>query len=178
MENKEKIFETFLYDTLVLSGGANKALITLGAIQCAFDNFTLNKINTYVATSSGAIISYMLCIGYTPIELLVYICTHEIFEALLHFNLVDLANGKGACSFNSLQETLEKLTIEKIGFLPTLNDLQEKYNKKLICVTYNYTEKNTEYISWENYPHLPCVIALRMTSNLPFVFEIFRYVNN
>ena len=152
-----------LYDTLVISGGSNKGLLTLGAIQCALDNFIISKVENYIGTSSGSIISYMLCIGYTPVELLVYLCTNQIFESLQEYNFINLAQGKGACSFNSLQEKLEKLTIEKIGFLPTLNDIKQKYNKTLICVTYNYTEKVSEYLSWENYPHLPCLTALRMS---------------
>jgi predicted acylesterase/phospholipase RssA len=181
METEEKVIleqKQIFYDTLVISGGSNKGLLTLGAIQCALDNFIISKVKNYVGTSSGAIISYMLCIGYTPVELLVYLCTNQIFEALQDYNLVNLAQGKGACSFNSLQEKLEKLSIEKIGYLPTLNDLKQKYNKTLVCVTYNYTEKVSEYLSWENYPHLPCITALRMSCNLPIVFEKFRYGNN
>ena len=173
-ENKETLF----YDTLVLSGGSNKVILTLGALQCAVDNYMLSKIKTYIGTSSGAIISFMLCIGYTPVELLVYLCTNQIFEALQNYNLVDLAQGKGACSFYKLQEQMEKLTIEKIGYLPTLNDIKEKYDKTLVCVTYNYTEKTTEYLSWENYPFLPCITAVRMSANLPIIFEKFRYGDN
>jgi predicted acylesterase/phospholipase RssA len=177
MENEKKLddVESTYYDTLVLSGGSNKTILTLGALQCAVDNYILEHINIYVGTSSGAIISYMLCIGYTPIELLVYLCTNQIFEALQNYSLVNLANGKGACSFNPLQEHLEKITIEKIGYLPTLNDIKERYNKTLICVTYNYTETMTEYLSWENYPHLPCITALKMSANLPLVFDKYRY---
>jgi len=178
MENENKDnheLDNTYYDTLVLSGGSNKTILTLGALQCAVDNYILEHIKIYVGTSSGAIISYMLCIGYTPIELLVYLCTNQIFEALQNYSLVNLANGKGACSFNPLQEHLEKITIEKIGYLPTLNDIKEKYDKTLVCVTYNYTEQITEYLSWENYPHLPCITALKMSANLPLVFDKFRY---
>ena len=67
------------------------------------------------------------------------------------------------------------MTIQKIGFLPTLNDIKEKYNKTLVFATHNLTQNMTEYLSWENYPHLPCLTGIRMSANLPFIFEMFRY---
>ena len=86
-----------------------------------------------------------------------------------------MINGDGASSFASIHAELEKLTINKIGFLPTMQDLKDKFNAHLICVTYNITDDITEYLSYENYPHLPCLIAIKMSSNLPFIFENFKY---
>jgi predicted acylesterase/phospholipase RssA len=88
-----------------------------------------------------------------------------------------MIQGRGATSFANIQEELEKMSIYKLGYLPTLNDLKEKMNKNLVCVTHNLSENRTEYLSWETYPHLPCVTALRMSSNLPFIFENYRYGN-
>lgn len=170
--------ESIDYDTLVLSGGSSKGIVTLGAIQYCYDTFILNKIKTYIGTSSGAIICYLLLIGYTPIEIMVYICTHQLLEKLQHFNVVAMIQGGGASSFNSIQEQLEKMTIEKLGYLPTLQDLKQKYGKTLICVTYNLTEEKAEYLSPETTGELPCITALRMSSNLPFVFDQFKYGNS
>jgi predicted acylesterase/phospholipase RssA len=166
------------YDTLVLSGASSKCILTLGGLQYMYDNFLLNQVNTYIGTSSGSIINFFLIIGYTPIEIMMYICTHQLMEKLQHFNVVAMLNGGGASSFSNIQEQLEKMTILKIGFLPTLQDLKNKFGKTFICVTYNITESKTEYISSETYPDLPCITALRMSSNLPFIFENFKYGNN
>ena len=89
-----------------------------------------------------------------------------------------MINGAGATSFNNIYEHLEKITIEKIGYIPTFLDLKEKYSKNLICVTYNITDDKTEYLSYETYPNLPCLIALRMSSNLPLIFENYKYGNS
>jgi predicted patatin/cPLA2 family phospholipase len=67
------------------------------------------------------------------------------------------------------------MTINKLGYLPTFKDIKEKFQKELICVTYNYTDGKTEYISYENNPNLPCLIALKMSSNLPLIFEKYKY---
>jgi predicted acylesterase/phospholipase RssA len=165
------------YDTLVLSGTSTKGFIILGALQYAFDNFLLNNLKTYIGTSSGSIISYLLAIGYTPIEIMVYMCTNQMLEKMQNFNIVAMIQGRGACSYSHIQEQLEKLTINKIGYFPTLLDLKEKYGKTLICVTHNLTEKRTEYLSWEIHPNLPCLTAIRMSSNLPLIFEKYQYGN-
>ena len=166
------------YDTLVLSGGSSKGIIILGALQYAYDNFLLNKVTNYIGTSIGAIICYLLAIGYTPIEIVIYICTNQLFEKIQHFNIVAMINGVGAISFNNIYEHLEKMTIEKLGYIPTFLDLKEKYLKNFICVTYNITEDKTEYLSYENYPNLPCLIGLRMSANLPLIFENYKYGNS
>lgn len=187
MDEKDKIeFSTpemikrssIYYDTLVLSGESSRSFVTLGAIQYAFDNYLLKDLVNYVGTSSGSIICYLLAIGYTPVEIIVYICTNQLMEKMQHFNIVAMIQGRGATSFSSIQEQLEKMSIAKIGYLPTLNDLKEKMNKILVCVTHNLTENRTEYLSWETYPHLPCITALRMSSNLPLIFENYRYGNS
>ena len=165
------------YDTLVLSGASSKAFATLGAIQYAFDNYLFKNLTTYVGTSSGSMICYLLAIGYTPIEIMVYICSNQIMEKMNDFNIVAMIQGRGAISFSNIQEELEKMSISKIGYLPTLNDIKEKMKKNLVCVTHNLTENRTEYLSWETHPHLPCVTAIHMSANLPLVFEKYRYGN-
>ena len=93
----EKTSMSFIsYDTLVLSGGSTKGIIILGSLQYLYDNFYLSKIKNYIGTSSGAIICFLLAIGYTPIEIIVYICTHQLLEKIQHFNVVAMINGGGA----------------------------------------------------------------------------------
>ncbi len=100
---------------------------------------------------------WLLAIGYTPIEITVYICSNQIMEKMNDFNIVSMIQGRWAISFFNIQEQLEKMSISKIGYLPTLNDIKEKMKKNLVCVTHNLTENRTEYLSWETQPHLPCV---------------------
>lgn len=176
VESSNKIKLNF--DTLVLSGGSTKGIIILGSLQYLADNFYLSEVKNFIGTSSGAIICFLLSIGYSPIEIMVYICTHQLLEKIQHFNVVAMINGGGASSFSNIYEQLEKMTIEKIGYIPTFGDLKNKFNVNFICTTYNLTENKTEYLSFENNPDLPCLIALRMSSNLPLIFENFKYRNN
>lgn len=164
------------YDTLVLSGGAVRGFITLGGLQYVHENLYLKHIKTFIGTSVGSMINYLLCIGYTPLELLVYISTHsEIFETLRSLDVVNMYNGHGATSFIVIQDILEKLTISKIGRFITLQDLYDQFDKKLICTAYNDTDSKTEYMSYENNPNLPCLTAIRMSCSIPEIFENFNY---
>jgi len=163
------------YDTLVLSGGAAKGIILLGSLQYIVDNSLLENIQNYVGTSVGAVIGYLLAIGYKPTEIMVYICTNRIIEKMRGFDWVSMMNNQGALSFKLIQESLENMTLEKIGKFITLKELYEEFGKKLFCCTYNMSTKSTEYINHENSPDLPCLTALRMSANVPLLFEKFKY---
>jgi NTE family protein len=166
------------YDTLVLPGGGIKGLMILGALQYCYDNFILTDVINYVGTSSGAMTSYLLAIGYTPVDIVTYICCYQIMEKIQHFDLFAMINNLGATAFTPVSELLEKMTIDKIGYLPTLMDIKQQFNKNLVLVTYNLTTNSEEYLNYETHPSLPCLVALRMTANLPLVFENYKYNNN
>lgn len=173
MDDKDNTSE---FDTIVLSGGSVNGISILGALQYLKDNNMINNIKTYIGTSVGSIIVYLLVIGYSPIEIIVYLCTHNyLFEKLKCFDIVTASRGEGATSFIHISEQLEKMTIEKTGRLLTMKDIETIYNKKFICVTYNMTKCCVEYISDENYPDIPCLTALRMSCNLPLIFESYKY---
>jgi predicted acylesterase/phospholipase RssA len=166
------------FDTLVLSGGSIHSINSLGALQYAEDNYLLNKVTTYIGTSAGAMCSYLLAIGYNPIEIMVYLCTKQVLERMKHFNIVAMINGSGATSYSHVNEQLEKMTIEKIGRLITLGELRSMFGKTLICITHNISDDKMEMLGPETYPNMPCLIALRMSSNLPFIFDHFKYMGN
>ena len=166
------------YDTLVLSGGGVKGIHILGAIQALMDMSMLTEVKNYLGTSIGAIIGYCLAIGYTPLEIIISLHANRWLEKVQSFNLVAMINGEGATSFISLYEALEKMTLLKIGKLLTLGKLKEEYGKTLVCATYNITTCKVEYLSPDTHPDLPCLIALRMSANVPLVFERFRYMGS
>jgi NTE family protein len=164
------------HDTLVLSGGAVNGIIILGALQSYYDKSLLSNIKTYVGTSVGAIINYLLIIGYTPVEIIVYLCMHnQVFEKLKYLDINSGCRGDGATTFLHISEYLERMTTDKIGKLITMKDIKTLYGVKFICTTYNVTKSKIEYISTETHPDIPCLSVLRMSSNLPLVFEPYKY---
>ena len=166
------------FDTLVLSGGSVNGINIIGALQYIYDTNLHTNISIYVGTSVGAVISYLLAIGYNPMEIITQICVRQLLEKMKYLNFVEVSNGNGATTFNHINQELEKLTIEKLGRLITLGELFTKYKKRIVCVTYNWTLQKTEYIDHTNYPDMPCLIALRLSANLPFIFDRFKYLGS
>ncbi len=175
--NKEQKTFPSIINTVVLSGGSVKGLGTLGALQCCFDNNLLDNVDTYIGTSSGLMIAYLLAIGYAPSELIAFICTNNVFGELQYIDVVSLANGEGGIDFSKISQILERLTVDRLGFFVTLGKLREIKGKTLIGVTYNYTESHVEYLTPDTHPDLPCITAIRMSAGLPFIFEPFKYMS-
>lgn len=172
----EKKPEPINYTTLVVSGGSTKGNIALGCLQYAYDHHYLTKVKTYVGTSIGSAITYLLAIGYTPREIIVYLCMNHVGEEFKHYNLVKVINGEGSFSFDIIGKHIEKMTLEKWGRYFTLKEVYETFGKKLIFPTYNLTKGYKEYLSIDTYPDLPVAIAIKMSSLLPLIFEKFRYM--
>lgn len=167
------------YSTLILSGGSIKSFLTIGAIQSLTDMHLLQNITKYIGTSAGSIISYLLLVGYTAIEMMIYVSTHSMLQKISNnIDILNGLNGNGVISFTHIQEILEKMTIEKLGYYPTLLDLYKLTKKKLICITFNLTKDKIEFLSHETYPDLPCITALRMSCNLPIIFGHFKYYDS
>lgn len=178
-ETKEQneIASQYNFNTIILSGGGSKGFAMLGALQYMYDRGYMDHVLNFAGTSIGGIIAYLLIIGMTPIEIVVYLCKHKITDRLKHFNLVAMLQRQGAINFSIISDALEKLTIEKVGYLLTMKDIPKRFNKKLVVTTYNLTENKVEYLSDENYPDLPCLTALKMTASIPFIFEEVKYFN-
>jgi len=162
-------------NTLILSGGSVRGFALLGAIQYMQDKTWLNNIRKIIGTSIGAILGYLICIGYAPVELMVILCQNNFLDKLSHLDLLSGINGSGAASFSIIQDVLEKLTIQKIGRFITMEELLRQYGYTLVCCTYNQTAEKAEYIGPDNYPDMPCLVALRMSASLPLLFEPFMY---
>ena len=136
--------EDKIFDTIVISGGALKGFALLGALQCLVDQNKLVHVKKFIGTSIGAMISYLMCIGYTPIEIMVHLCKNDWMKKMANFDILKAVNGGGALSFSIINELLEKMTIEKIGKFVTLGEIHKTYGKQLICCAFIMTkqEKN------------------------------------
>lgn len=56
--------------TLVLSGGGMKAFYMLGALSRLDEDYMLYRIRRFAGTSVGALISLLLCLDYSPLEIM------------------------------------------------------------------------------------------------------------
>lgn len=155
------------FSKLVLSGGGVNGIYILGALY----NFDISEIEIYTGTSIGAVICYLLLIGYNVSDIIIGLCVNDI--SFKNADIIGMINGRGIFQIDDIMKHVELMTMEKIGHIPTMSDLTSNYSKKLICTTYNLTEKKTEYISADTHPHLDILSVLKMSCSIPIVFDKF-----
>lgn len=167
------------YDTLVLSGNSTNAVFTLGALQRLYEEKILIKSNvvTYLGTSSGSIVSLLLALDFEPLDILAALCANKSYSKFSRLNLANIGIG-GVLTFDPIETELENLIMSRIGYIPTMIDMKEKFNKSLFFVTFNMTTGSKEYVSHESYPTLPVIKAVRMSCTFPFIFTPFEYEGN
>jgi predicted acylesterase/phospholipase RssA len=167
--------DDFPYNCLVVAGGASKCISGVGALHYLHIRGKLDFIEHYAGTSAGGMLCYFLAIGYTPFELIHFLCSSNFIDEFQNLNIAGVVDQKGLINYYIVQEYFEKLTINKIGYLPTFRDLRLKMGKNLTLVTYNLTKNKVEYLNADTYPEMSCLSALRMTINVPLLFERFFY---
>jgi predicted acylesterase/phospholipase RssA len=166
------------FEIIVLSGGGSKGLLTLGALHYYYENGMYNKndVRIYAGTSIGSVINLLLICGYTPIEIF-----NEIYKTDNFFDVEDYNNIKGVLTkmgLMSISRFINKvleLVIHKIGYSPTLNELKGITGKTLIVTASNVTKMKCEYYTPDTNPNLKCVDAVKLSCNLPLIFQRIRY---
>jgi NTE family protein len=163
---------------LVLSGGGIKGLLFLGALYYLEEKQQIHSFECFCATSVGSIICFLLTIGYSPIEILSYICSHDISKGLEVINISTLISKQGAFSFTPILDTIKELmSLKKISTEIDLEGLFDITQKDLYITTYNKTQSKTEYLHHLTHPKMKVLDALRASCSLPLVFPRF-YVSN
>ena len=110
-------------------------------------------------------------------EIFVNLCTSEFLNSFQYGDILSMTQGSGSFDWNIINQFLEKLTLQKLGKFITMKDIKTLFNKHLTLVTYNLTEHKMELIRGDNerFKDVPCLTALRMSSNVPVIFSQFKY---
>jgi NTE family protein len=164
-------------DTIVFSGGGVKGFVFIGAVKFLEEINIMKNITTYIGTSIGAYFAILYIIGYT---------SDELYQFVKKFDFMNTNNFK----FNKIFENLSlddcnNFTVIFNNLLKnknikediTLLELYKKTNLKLILTTVCLTDKKLEYVSHENYPNLPLITALRMSTSIPLFYPPVKFSN-
>jgi predicted acylesterase/phospholipase RssA len=159
-------------DCLVISGGSIKGFGLLGAIQYIYENYSFETLETFIGTSVGSIICYLLCIGYKPLEIVHHINRTGILRKLSkEIDFTALLTSQGIMSLDPILDEIEFLTLAKHDCVFTFQSLYETLGKEFVCMTYNYTKQQSELLHYKTTPNLSCITALKMSCSIPFIFE-------
>ena len=167
-----------MYNKLVLSGGGKRGLMLLGSLEYIYQyqKEKISNIKTYIGSSIGSIICYLLILNYEPRHIISFLISNDFFKQFKDINFVSLTTCSGAYDWNILKKYLFILTNDKYKDENiTLKQLYDTFNKELICTTFNLSKQTTEYLSYKTHPDLLCVDALRMSSNIPLYFDKFKF---
>ena len=97
---------------------------------------------------------------------------------------------EGFIDYDSITLIIKKFLINKLPPAlknPTMKEFEDLYNISFQCITFNFSLRKEMCLSGKTTPDLLLIDALRMTSNIPFVFqpfvyektkEIFRWLSN
>ena len=167
------------YKTIVLSGSNTNGCITLGAVQYLYMKGSLHNLVNFVGCSSGSMICAVLSVGLSPLEGLEYICNGDTFRSFgkLDFSTF-LTEGKGLLSFEGVKSTLASIYKERLGYVPTLEELYKVHNKNMIISTVNFSKAEQAYLRWETHPTLLVTDAIQMSCAFPLIYKPFEYEGN
>ena len=149
----------------------------LGSIQYLQDHDMLLNTNMYVGCSIGSLIAYLLILGFNANEILSKIISEKILDNFSKINLIKLSKGLGCSDWKSIDDFLLNMTFEKSDQPLTFQDLYLQFGKKLVCTTFNTTTNTVEYLSIDTTPKLLCSAGIRMSANVPLLFNRYKYNN-
>jgi len=173
------------FSGVVFAGGGINTSIISGMYKCLYDlNMISQKnIKTLIGTSAGSLISCFIAMGFEPIDTINFYCEFNfaeiVYNSLKNISIIDSIKNKGILNNNIMLNNLENIFIKyNNGIIPTLLDVKNKYDKELVCVTYNITKNKLEYLNYKNSPDLLVTHAGVMSSCIPILFNPFEYKNN
>jgi len=181
-ENSEENSEENKISSLILSGGGHIGFCQIGSLYCLEEKqFIIRKnIKNIFCTSAGSIVSVIYALNYEKDELYKYI-NERPWDTVFEINLSQLLNfytNKGVFDVNFFEKILDPLLQGKS--LSTKITLKEFYDFSNINIYFHSVELNSfkeDIISHENYPDLPLVFAVYMSSAVPMVFTPCFYNN-
>ncbi len=162
---------------LIFAGGGFKGFVFIGVLKYFEEINILKDIDTFIGTSVGGYVAILLSIGYTYKELYTFTKLFDL-KTSTNINLLNFFNTYSIDNCDNFVYTFKKL-IEKKNINPdiTLLELYKKTKKKVVVTTICLCSKEVEYISYENYPDMPLVTAMRMTTCVPFLYPPVKYNN-
>lgn len=160
---------------LILSGGSTKGIAYIGVVKGLEEYNILKDIKTFAGTSIGALISFLLVIGYNYEELYKMITSIKL-ENLCKVNNINNINNYGFDSGVNLVNEIKKLMdYKKIKYDITFKELFDSTNKRLIITATNLSQKRAEYFDYKRSPDMNVLIGIRMSVSMPIIFSPIIY---
>ena len=161
---------------LTLGPGGIKGFCQLGSLHWLEENGLLSIITKYVGVSVGSIICTLLNIGFSVKEIVFFAIDNvKIIDTEREdFNILDIIkNFKDKMGFFSLEyieKTLTDIINDRLGFIPTLEELHTLSGKELYIESFNLSKEKTVFFSYKTHPTLNCITPILLSIGIPIIF--------
>jgi predicted acylesterase/phospholipase RssA len=167
--------------TLVLSGGAIKGIYILGALHGIKKITDCQKFDTFIGTSSGAIICMLLSIGYSPFDIFTSLLKNDNLLTINLENLIKYDSEKRGGIFSNDQifnQVKNQIRLKNFSTSITFEEHFKKTGKKLIVIAFNVTQRKEDTFSVDKTPTMHILKALKLSAGIPIIFKPTNYKNN
>jgi len=168
------------YDTLCLSSGGVYGIAYIGAIDYLIGEkiIELSKIKKYVGTSVGALISYLLIIGYSIKDVNDIIINLNFNKLQTDIDINKILENFGINNGSKFSYMIKfflkkKLNLDDITF----NELYKKTNINFIIIGTNFNKGEEVVFNYINTPDMSILLALRISVSIPIIFTPVLYNN-
>lgn len=170
--------DTIQYNVLCLGGGGVKGFIQLGALYYLHNNNYLQHIDTYVGTSIGAVFSVLLAIGMNPLDIfhVMYKYNGQVLDTLSLNSIINYTKYKGFLDIYDFVSYIESIIKDRVGYIPTLEDIEREYNKRVIITATSLSTSACIYI--DSSMDINITKALCMSCCIPFIFMPIYHEGN
>jgi NTE family protein len=159
-------------DTLVLSSGSDKGMAEIGALEKPYETGMLNELTTIIGCSVGAIIGYLLAIGYRPQDIMVFGLGLQMFNDTAQVS--KLTTEYAVCDHAIIIDKLTQLTLAKLRRIPTLGEIFADFGIRLIIPTVNMNLDipSIKYLDYLNSPDMTAIEAVKRSISIQPLFPV------
>ncbi len=162
------------FNSIVIAGGAAKIISVIGVIKYLEEHSLSKYIRTFIGTSAGSILCFMMALGYNWTEMISIINETLDNEEIVNIKLDEFLNVLNTYGFSSgeqlltfLRHVLQKKTgLDDITFI----DFAKLTGKNLVVCVSNITKEVPEFFSVDNMAELSILTAIRISCSLPIIF--------
>jgi predicted acylesterase/phospholipase RssA len=165
---------------LCFSGGGIKGFSFIGVLEKLVEHkkIDLNKIDMYVGTSAGSMISFFLILGFSIDEIKEFVITFNFSKLNGEIDCVNLLENFGINNGERMKLLFIKFLEIKFKLKDiTFNELYNKTKKKLLIVGTNLTKGQEELFSVDTTPDMSVITAIRISISVPVIFTPVSYNN-
>jgi predicted acylesterase/phospholipase RssA len=170
------------YKNLVLEGNGMAGLAYIGALKVLEERDIIKDIENFSGSSSGAIMTSLISIGYTSEEIYNLSANLDWKNMVKRrnclFQFFYFWNKYGLYKYDQIEKTIKSFFLRKLG----KSDLtfKEHYNitkKNLILVGVNVNKQKPEYFCNDLTPDMSVIKAIKISSSFPFIFDPVKHNN-